>query len=219
MVLPTHDPGPAGGIPNSRTDTGIAASGGLRRERGDRFMNGKGVRIRFPQRPLLFHFPINPRNITVDLPTRLEVSQTLASPYVDALGKGLGSGQFSGTCGWGLPIDDPLSGKTGLERVLDLKRAYEEWQNETVLRIEPRLAACDLFFDFDLQMYQVVWNSLRIEHADGGPFLLNYTLSFTILHDYNSPVVILPLSQLDQAGGPANDGGSPIVQPAGGGNS
>lgn len=220
MVLPQRDPGPAGGIP-SASDTGAqsgaaaAAQFGLRRNRGDKSMLGKGVRIKFPQQGDLFHFPVNPESVTLDFPTRIAVTQTLASPYFDSFGNGIGSGQMAGTCGWGVPLSDPLHGVSGLTKVLELKTLYHQWQNETVQRIGVRQTTCDIILDFSLQMFQVVFNNLRLEQSKDNPMIVRYTLSWQILEDYNAPLVVLPLSQLDQAGMPPNDGGSPIVQPGG----
>lgn len=188
---------------------------GLRRERGDTSMIGKRARIKFPQRPNLFVLPVNPESIEVVFPTRLEVTQSLSSPYFDSFGKGLGSGQMAGTCGWGVPLDDPGQGITGLQRLLEFKRLYEEWQNETVLRSTLVQTTCDLFFDFSQQMYQIVWQDFRISENKTAPMLVSYNATFVITHDYNAPVVILPLTRLDQAGTPPNDGGSPTVQPEG----
>lgn len=192
----------------------LGAQAGLRRERGDRSMQGKGVRIKFPQRPGLFTFQINPGDIQVVLPTRLTVTQTLGSPYVDSLGKGLGTGQMAGSFGWGVPLDNPLHGKTGLEHFLEFKRLYEGWQNETVQRIEASKGACDLFIDFTQQMYQVVFGQFQYNESRTSPFTVEYSLPFTILHDYNAPVVVLPLAQLDQAAGAAESGTTPEVDTA-----
>lgn len=219
MVLPQHDPGPAGGLADPRIDgaNAVARSAeNLRHFRGDPSMIGKGVRIKFPQRPRLFVFPVNPTDVTMSVMPRLEVTQTLSGTYVDSLGKGVGQGQIAGTCGWGVPYGAPGNGMTGLQRTLELKRLVEEWVNETVQRTTPQEAACDLFIDFSQQMYQVVWGKMDIVQSQGSPFTVAYTLPFTVLYDYNSPVVILPLGQLDQAGAPAADGGTPTVQPGGG---
>lgn len=225
MVLPQHDPGPAGGtrpVPNPAAPPpiGPGASGaltaitsGVRAERGDPSMIGKAVRIKFPQRVKLFTFPVNPRQVQIRVSPRIEVTQSLTGGYVDSLGKGLGSGSISGTCGWGVPYGDPGQGLTGLQRTLELKRLYEEWLNETVRRTPPSLAACDLFIDFQQGLYQVVWGDADFVQSESSPFTIQYTLPFTILYDYNSPVIELPLRQLDAAGAPANDGGTPIVQP------
>jgi hypothetical protein len=196
MVLPQHDPGPAGGRRDSpkpgATDilTGIAS--GVRAERGDRYMAGKGVRIKFPQRAKLFTLPVNPRQVQIRISPRIEVTQSLSGSYVDSLGKGIGSGSLSGTCGWGVPYGDPGQGLTGLQRILELKRLYEEWINETVRRTPPASAACDLFLDFQQGMYQVIWGDLDLAQSEASPFTIQYTLPFQILYDYNSPVAEFP---------------------------
>jgi hypothetical protein len=61
----------------------------------------------------------------------------------------------------------------------------------------------------------VIWGDLDLAQSEASPFTIQYTLPFQILYDYNSPVAELPLRQLDAAGAPANDGGTPTVQPEG----
>lgn len=215
MVLPQRDPGPPGGQPNPQALTDPAIVTGTRAVRGDMSMIGKGVRVKFPQRAKLFTFPVNPLDIQATFTPRIEATQSLSGVYVDALGKGLGMGQLSGSYGWGIPFQDSGQGLTGLQRMLEFKRLFEEWENETVLRSEPSKAACDIFIDFQQQMYQVAFTGFVISQSQTQPFTVNYNLNYVILYDYNSPVVILPLARLDQAGAPANDGGTPTVQPQG----
>lgn len=186
--------------------TALATAAGVRRERGDKYMLGRVVRIKFPQRPEMFRFQINPSNVEIEVPPRISVTQTLGSSYVDALGKGLPTVSLAGSCGWGVPLDDPQHGKTGLQQFLELKQLIEQWVNETVKQTTPATAACDLFIDFLQQMYQIVWNPVKFSQTK--PFTIDYTLSGTVIFDYNSPIVVLPLGQLDQAALP-RDGGTP----------
>jgi hypothetical protein len=179
--VPQFDPGPAGGST-------------ARRSRGDAsfYPNGKAKRVGILWPGGIYggwmFLNVNPESFTVTLPNRLSVSQGFTGAFVDSLGFGLPSGALSGTCGWGVPLDDPEHGITGLEQIRRMKRAYEDWQDLSAGSVYADGYPCEIIVGptFD-QHYSVVWESqgLNLRHDAGKPFLVYYNLPFRVIRDWN----------------------------------
>lgn len=207
---PTHNTPPAGG-------------GGGRRTRGDPsfYQNGKAKRvgIRWPAGEFVgwMWLNVNPESFQVTLPTRLSVNQAFTGSFTDSLGFGLPSGAISGTCGFGLPLDNPEQGVTGAEQLRRLKRAYEAWQDASALALFGDGFPCEIMVGptFD-QHYTVLWRpeGLQIRHDAGKPFLFYYNLGFTVVYDWNWEQRARAAPLLG-TGSPTPDDGSAPVYPGG----
>ena len=148
----------------------------------------------------VFEMYINPDQIQITHPTRSQVIQTIGGAYIDSFGYGLPTGSLSGTFGWGKDKD----GRTGLDRMGTLKSLYHGWQQLTTTLATPcqMLLAGNASTD-NINML-VHWGSLDITRSKASPLMLNYTLTFTVLRDYNgpsNPQILPPIGTVPQDGG------------------
>ena len=130
--------------------------------------------------PVDYVLYVKPQQLQIRYPTRAQVMQTLGGAYVDTFGYGLPTGQIQGTFGWGRDI----LGKTGVERMIALKKLYEKWQSESVLKGYRR---SELIVASDRVHFEVFWGDLEVAHTSNSPFLISYTLPFTVIRDRNGP--------------------------------
>lgn len=181
-----YDPGGGGGV-------GRTPSRPTRRHRGDTsfYANGraKKVGIRWPAGEYAgwMWLNVNPQSFSLQMPTRLSITQGMTGAFVDSLGFGLPSGRLAGTCGFGLPLDDPEQGITGLEQIRQLKRSYEAWQDYSARYTEASGYPCEIMVGPTCdQHYTVIWepSGLRLSHDSAKPFLIYYDLAFRVVYDW-----------------------------------
>jgi hypothetical protein len=120
---------------------------------------------------------INPDQLEIKRPTRAQAVQVIGGAYIDSFGFGLPTGSISGSFGWG----KDLSGKTGIERMLELKDRYEHWQDSTVSPTGP--TDCELLVPMDHISWLVFWGDLTITRSKQSPNTINYSLPFTVIFD------------------------------------
>ena len=200
MVSPGLDPGQGGGSSNDRYSgsevwNGVHLTGDYYDDSGQpkrvlltfsdavaEWPSGAGGRVGQERGVAAVHYTlyVKPSQLQIRYPTRAQTMQTLGGAYIDTFGYGLPTGQIQGTFGWG----KGLNGKTGVERMIALKKLYETWQAETI-RKGYRLS--ELIVASDRVHFEVFWGDLEITHSSNSPFLINYTLPFTVVRDRNGP--------------------------------
>lgn len=120
---------------------------------------------------------INPEQIQIRYPIRAQVIQTVGGVYFDSYGSGVPTGSISGTFGFGKDI----KGQTGIQRLQLLRNLYNNWLESTVRTVKS--ADCSLMIPSDDVYFYVYWGDLEVSRAKSSPFLVNYTLSFTVIKD------------------------------------
>lgn len=142
----------------------------------------------------------NPDQLQIRYPVRAQTIQAVGGVFIDSYGGGLPTGTLSGTFGFGRDSN----GKTGIDRLGDLRALYNNWL-ETIVRTPSRSYLVSYSQRIHLWVF---WGDLEITASKNSPFLVNYTLSFTATFDagnlastreYSPPIGPSPV-----------DGGTPV---------
>ena len=147
-----------------------------------------------------FLFPLNPEDLTVELPARQQVYQTLGGAFVEHWGAALPTVVLRGHTGWRAG----RGGQDGFQAFVALRDLYQAYLDQQAQQPPERV---QLYLALTLPQgfgfFAVAPAALRVQRSARQPLLYRYELQAVVLRTYASSLAALAPAPAQPAAAPA----------------